>query len=216
LLATVIDNLQGLHAQVGTHAESNRFLGPALAAAHQGMELAQRLRLFSHDRSPGNSAIDVGAAVAGMAPLLKRTFPPGYRMELETPDAPIWVKADPVALESALINLAVNARDAMPGGGELTIRVTLALLGDTAARELEVEPGPHAKLQVSDTGTGMDDATASRAFEPFFTTKSMRAGGGLGLAMVYGFAKRSQGAVRIESTPGHGTSVTLWLPCVET
>jgi signal transduction histidine kinase len=215
LLTDVVANLSNLQRELGDDAATARFLAPAIASARQGIDLAQRLRMFSHERSLGGAPIDVSATVAGMEPLLRRTMPARYRLSIEPPDAPLWVEADPVTLEGALINLAVNARDAMPLGGELQVRVTLALLSDRAAHDLELAPGRYAKLVVSDTGDGMDEATASRAFEPFFTTKASRAGGGLGLAMVYGFAKRSRGAARIESTPGHGTAATLWLPCVE-
>jgi PAS domain S-box-containing protein len=214
VLADVVDHLTGLQHDL-EDADAQRRIAPALASAQRGMELAQRLLLFSRQRTIEDTSADVGAAVARLLPQLRRALPPAIRLEVEPPSAPTWAKADAVALESALLNIALNASDAMPQGGELRIRVTMAFVADREARELGLDPGQYAKVTVRDTGKGMDESVARRAFEPFFTTKSAGAGNGLGLAMVYGFVTRSHGAVRVDSTPGYGTSVALWLPWIE-
>jgi CheY-like chemotaxis protein len=151
--------------------------------------------------------------VTDMAEMLRRTL--GETIEVETVIAGgLWnTLADPAQVESTLLNLALNARDAMPDGGRLTIEITNAVLDETyARRETEVEPGQYVLLAVSDTGAGMSQETLTRVFEPFFTTKGEEKGTGLGLSMVYGFVKQSNGHVQIYSEPGHGTTVKIYLP----
>jgi CheY-like chemotaxis protein len=148
-----------------------------------------------------------------MADLLRRTL--GEAIEVETIVAGgLWnTLADPAQVESAILNLALNARDAMPGGGRLTVEITNAVLDETYARSArDVTPGQYVMLAVSDTGEGMSEETKARVFEPFFTTKAEGKGTGLGLSMVYGFVKQSSGHIQIYSEVGHGTTVKIYLP----
>ena len=190
-----------------------RMVERAAAGAERAAVLTQRLLAFSRRQPLAPRAIDPNRLVAGMSDLLHRTL--GETIEVhtvETPDA--WpIEVDVNQMENALLNLAVNARDAMPGGGRLTIEVANSRIEpDSAERGEDVTPGPYVLIAVSDTGEGMDPATLSRAIEPFFTTKDVGRGTGLGLSMVYGFIKQSGGHMRVHSEPGAGTSVQLYLP----
>jgi len=180
----------------------------------RGSELTQRLLAFSRQQPLRPRPIDVATLVTGMSDLLARTL--GETIEIETIAAPdLWpASADPGQVETALLNLAINARDAMiEGGKKLTIECANVRL-DAAYVELnpEAAEGDYVMLAVSDTGTGMSAQTKLHAFEPFFTTKDVGEGSGLGLSMVYGFAKQSGGHVVIYSELGHGTTVKLYLP----
>jgi CheY-like chemotaxis protein len=147
----------------------------------------------------------VAPLIQNMRPLLRNVLGPGITKQFELDDAMIPVMADPTQLEVAVLNLAINARDAMPGGGMLTFLTRpVSVVGDP-----DVEDGEYLELCISDTGLGMPAEVAERAFEPFFTTKEVGKGTGLGLSMVYGMARQSGGAARIESTPGKGTAVKL-------
>ena len=181
-----------------------RFAEAVVQASSRAAALTGQLLAFARRQPLQPEAIDVNALIRGMIDLLDRTI--GERIEVRTllaPDA-CTVEADRTQLESALLNIAVNARDAMPGGGLLTIRTAVSI---------EAGHGRMIALSVSDSGVGMDEDTLSRAFEPFFTTKMTGKGTGLGLSQVYGFASQSGGEVRIVSEPGEGTVVTLLLPC---
>ncbi|MEP6588633.1 MAG: ATP-binding protein, partial [Polaromonas sp.] len=145
--------------------------------------------------------------------LLKRTLPANITVTTTPMDDPVYAMTDAQQLENALLNLALNARDAMPDGGQLTIGASCVQLGLAQVADFDVAPGRYVALTVSDTGTGMDAATQARASEPFFTTKRFGSGSGLGLSMVYGFAKQSGGGIRIQSALGEGCVVTLVLPC---
>ena len=160
--------------------------------------------------------IDVNSLVNGMSELLNRSL--GETISVETVrGAGLWkIEADANALESAILNLAVNARDAMPQGGRLTIETTNAYVDEAyAVAHAEVVSGQYVLISVSDTGVGMDSETMRRAFEPFFTTKPVGQGTGLGLSQVYGFVKQSGGHVKIYSEPGEGTTVKIYLPRLE-
>ena len=147
-----------------------------------------------------------------MARLIRRSMPGNISIVTSSKAPDLTAMADPHQLESALLNLALNARDAMPNGGELRIESSLEVLEGGPAADLELQPGPYAQIAVSDNGTGMDGATR-RVFEPFFTTKKFGMGSGLGMAMVYGFIKQSGGGVGIRSRQAVGTTVALVLPC---
>jgi signal transduction histidine kinase len=150
-----------------------------------------------------------------LADMLRRTLDQRIRIEVEIPPVGVAVRADPGQLESALLNIAINARDAMPGGGMLRFRVEFcAILPETVAAEVgaETPADRFVAIAIEDSGTGMTSEARERAFEPFFTTKEVGRGTGLGLSTVYGFARQSQGAVALESTLGRGTIVTLYLP----
>jgi CheY-like chemotaxis protein len=157
-------------------------------------------------------SVDASALVHSLADMLRRTIDQRIRIAVETPTSPLVCLADPGQLESALLNIAINARDAMPEGGTLTFRVAPSMLAPSPDAAGEEAPAEHVDIAIADTGTGMSEAVLERAFEPFFTTKEAGRGTGLGLSTVYGFAKQSNGAVRLDSTPGAGTTVTLVLP----
>jgi CheY-like chemotaxis protein len=180
--------------------------------ARRAAALTQRLLSFSR-RAPLNPAsIDINQLLRGMEELLRRTL--GETIELEfVVGGGVWpTYVDPGQLETVIINLAVNARDAMPNGGRLTIETSNSYLDEAyASTHSEVAPGQYVMLAVTDTGTGMPADVAERAFDPFFTTKGPAGGTGLGLSQVYGFVKQSGGHVKIYSEVGHGTSVKIYL-----
>ncbi len=159
---------------------------------------------------------DVGRLISNFAGLLRRTLGETIALEILAPPSPQLTVVDAAQLQNALLNLAINARDAMPRGGRLTIDVSPAKLdADYAQMYPEVRTGRYVLIAVSDTGSGMSEAVRRRAFEPFFTTKPMGAGTGLGLSMVYGFVKQSGGHIQIYSEMGHGTSVRIFLPVAD-
>ena len=214
LLQIVSGNLdllrQKLPADV-THLR--RYADRAFTGADRAATLTQRLLAFSRRQPLAPKALDINRLIPGMSELLHRTL--GETIEIEAVLAPrLWtVEADPNQLENAILNLAINARDAMPEGGKLTIETQNTHLDHAyAAQNPEVAVGQYAVICISDTGTGMDDETATKAIEPFFTTKEVGRGTGLGLSMVYGFVKQSGGHIKIYSEPGEGTTVKMYLP----
>jgi PAS domain S-box-containing protein len=210
LLAVVMGNTELLEDRLGS---DDKPLNAILRAATRGAELTERLLAFSRQQPLRPQVIDLGELVSGMSGLLTRTL--GEAIDIETKAAPgLWdASADPGQVENALLNLALNARDAMPGGGKLTIGCENAHLDKAyAAQNPEVVVGDYAVLAVSDNGTGMSAEVQAHAFEPFYTTKDVGQGSGLGLSMVYGFAKQSGGHASIYSNKGQGTTVKLYLP----
>jgi PAS domain S-box-containing protein len=184
-------------------------------AAERGVRLAQRMLAFARKQPLETRALDVNQIVTGLVAMLRQTL--GEDIGIETALAPdLWcASADPSRLEDAILNLAVNARDAMPKGGRLLLETANVQLDEHYAQDnTEVAPGDYVAVIVTDSGTGMTPEVAQRAFEPFFTTKGVGQGTGLGLSMVYGFAKQSRGHAKIYSEPGHGTSVRIYLPRV--
>jgi len=182
-----------------------------LAAMH-GEDLTGHLLAFSRRRLLNPQPVDVNALVDGIVRLLGRTLGAAIRIITEpSPDAGVAF-VDPNALEAAVLNIALNARDAMPDGGSLTIRTSHREVVTASAVDDDLQPGAYAALALEDTGSGMAPDVVARAVEPFFTTKTGGHGTGLGLSMVYGFAKQSGGSVTIASKPGAGTTVTLFLP----
>jgi CheY-like chemotaxis protein len=174
--------------------------------------LTQRLLAFSRRQPLNPKPVEANTLLSGMTDLLHRTL--GEATEVLTVQgAGLWrIEVDPVELESAILNLALNARDAMPRGGRLTIETANADIDHGDSEFREVLPGPYVIISVSDTGVGMNAEDISRAFEPFFTTKPVGEGTGLGLSQVYGFVKQSGGHVKIDSEVGQGTSVKIYLP----
>ncbi|MDZ7769926.1 MAG: PAS domain-containing protein [Woeseiaceae bacterium] len=182
-------------------------------AAHRGAELTHRLLAFARRQPLEPKSLDLGELIASIDPLLRRTL--GEHFDIKTVKADnLWLaSADPAQLEGALLNLAINARDAMPGGGRLTIETgNVDLSTDYVAPYPDLEAGQYIMLAVSDTGSGIPAEDLARVFEPFYTTKEVGKGTGLGLSMVYGFAKQSRGHVNIYSEVGQGTTVKLYLP----
>ncbi|MCZ6742210.1 MAG: PAS-domain containing protein [Alphaproteobacteria bacterium] len=210
LLAVIMGNTELLLDEIG---HDNEKADAVLRAATRGAELTQRLLSFSRRQPLFPRPVDLGALADGLLDLLKRTL--GETIEVSTDIAPgLWLaQADPGQVENALMNLALNARDAMPGGGKLTIAcANVALDDDFLAENFEVVADDYVVLAVGDTGTGMAEEVLAHAIEPFYTTKEVGKGSGLGLSMVYGFAKQSRGHVVIDSEEGKGTTVSLYLP----
>ncbi|RYY05217.1 MAG: response regulator, partial [Alphaproteobacteria bacterium] len=179
--------------------------------AQRAATLTQRLLAFSRRQPLQPKPLDLNGLVQGMLDLMRRTLGEAVRIETALADGLWVVEVDANQLENALLNLAVNARDAMPMGGTLTIGTANGVI-DGAEAGFETSPGDYVVLTVSDTGTGMSQATMARVFEPFFTTKEAGKGTGLGLSMVYGFVKQSGGHLQVESELGQGTRLTLFLP----
>lgn len=213
LLQVVIGNLEILQRNLPDTGRSRRSAQNAMTGAKRAATLTQRLLAFSRRQPLAPKSLDINRLVADMSDLLLRTL--GETIEIETVLAGgIWqVEADPNQLENVLLNLALNARDAMAGGGKLTIETGNAHLDDAYhSKNLEARAGQYVAISISDTGSGMDKETLERAFEPFFTTKEVGKGTGLGLSMVYGFVKQSGGHVKIYSEAGEGTTVKIYLP----
>lgn len=213
LLTVVIGNLVTLHERYPDDPNISEYVVPALKASRRGSSLIKRLLAFARRQPLLPKAVDIADLVEDTLSLLQRTLPANITVKTSPLEAPLFAMTDAQQLENALLNLALNARDAMPDGGQLTIRATRLMLSAGQVADFDVVPGCYVALSVSDTGTGMDAATQARASEPFFTTKRFGAGSGLGLSMVYGFAKQSGGGLRIQSALGEGCVVTLVLPC---
>ena len=213
LLQVVSGNLQLLARDLAADARAERRIANALAGVERGSKLATQLLAFGRRQALAPKVVDIGRFVSGMDDLLRRTL--GESVEMETIVATgLWnTFIDPAQIESALLNLALNARDAMDGTGRLTIEVGNAVLDEDYARShVDVLPGHYVALAVTDTGSGIAPDVLDHVFEPFFSTKPEGAGSGLGLSMVYGFVKQSGGHVKIYSEVGHGTTVRLYLP----
>jgi PAS domain S-box-containing protein len=190
-----------------------RVIGNARTGAQRAAALTQRLLAFSRRQPLSPKPLDVNKFVAGAVDFLQRSL--GETVHVEAVGGGgLWsIEADPNELEAALLNLALNARDAMPDGGKLTIETSNAFLDEDYCRQNpEVAPGQYVLISVSDTGIGMTKDIVDRAFEPFFTTKTVGQGTGLGLSQVYGFVKQSGGHIKIYSEPGHGTAIKIYLP----
>ncbi|UAK23131.1 hybrid sensor histidine kinase/response regulator [Sphingomonas nostoxanthinifaciens] len=214
LLTGMMGNLELLQARIarGRVDDIDRFILAAQGAGRRAASLTQRLLAFSRRQTLDPKPIDVNRLIGGMEELLARTVGPTTMVEV-VGAAGLWpANIDAGQLENALLNLSINARDAMPDGGRLTIETANKWLDDRAAKERDLIPGQYLSVCVTDTGSGMSAETIGRAFEPFYTTKPIGQGTGLGLSMVYGFARQSGGQVRIYSEVGSGTTVCIYLP----
>ena len=212
LLTVIIGNLEMLEGKLTTPLQ-RELTTEALEAADLGARLTARLLAFARRSQLEPESINLNSFVVSLTDMLHRTL--GATIYLSNALTPnLWsVRVDPSQVESAIVNLAVNARDAMSAGGRLLIETdNVAVDADMAERLDGLAPGDYVRLSVSDTGSGMPEAVRERAFEPFFTTKEQGRGTGLGLSMIYGFAKQSSGLATIESTEGKGTTVTIYLP----
>ncbi len=197
----------------GRTEDAGRFIEGARKTVGRASALTNRLLAFSRRQSLQPKSVNLDSLVEGMAELIRRAVGPAIAVDLRLGDG-VWpVLCDPNQLESVLLNLAINARDAMADGGQLTVATRLARLSavDVAGQD-GAQPGDYAEVAVTDTGTGMDAATVEHVFEPFFTTKPIGQGTGLGLSQLYGFVRQSNGVVCIDSAPGRGTTVRLYLP----
>jgi signal transduction histidine kinase/ActR/RegA family two-component response regulator len=213
LLTVVMANLELVRSRLPADSDVRTRIERAMWGANRGAALTQQLLAFARKQTLAPMPIDLSAMLPDMVGLLRRTL--GEHIEVRTVDAAgLWAAmADPAQVESTLLNLSLNARDAMPGGGRLTIEVANKVLdADYARGHAEVAPGDYVMLAVSDTGSGMPSDVLTRVFEPFFTTKEEGRGTGLGLAMVHGFVKQSGGHINIYSEVGEGTTVRIYLP----
>ncbi|TYC60598.1 PAS domain S-box protein [Rhodobacterales bacterium] len=214
LLAILMGNLLSLGRAEGPvdKKDLESRVAPMLEATKRGSDLIQRLLAFSRGKAIDPQVVPLKKVLETTARLLEGSLPSDILLRVEADDAAVGARIDPVQMETALVNLAFNARDAMPGGGTLTMTLAQEDLGRQEAAKLGVPQGAYGLIRVSDTGTGMDDETRLQIFEPFFTTKSFGTGSGLGLSMVYGFIRQSGGGLQVDSEPGAGTSLTLYLP----
>jgi signal transduction histidine kinase len=211
LLTAVVGHLELAQSRASNDPRTAALLQAALRAAGRGAALTRHLLAFARRQHLDPRPVDISAAIDGAEKILRQTIGPEIRLVIGSEHGiyPAW--ADPNQLELAILNLALNARDAMPGGG--TLRIGAENRGkERAVAPADLPPGDYVVVSVSDTGTGMDPEVRARAFEPFFTTKQPGRGSGLGLSIVHGFAAQSGGSVQIISAPGEGTTVGLWLP----
>jgi len=208
LLTVVLGNLMLAMSRDGD--QSKGLLRSALEAAERGVSLVQHLLAFARKQRLDPQSVNLRGLLAGMEGLLRSTLGPQTLLVVASDSdlAPAHVDAN--QLELAILNLTINARDAMPGGG--TLRIELRNRRGEQALPGGLSPKDYVIVSITDTGTGMDEETIDQAFDPFFTTKAIGSGSGLGLPMVQGFAVQSEGAVQIRSKPGEGTTVELWLP----
>jgi PAS domain S-box-containing protein len=216
LLQGISGSLEMLKARIGQRrtVEAERFVASAMAGVERAAALTHRLLAYSRKQALDPKQVDANQLVAGMEDLVRRTVGPGIQVAVVLAGGLWTTLCDAHQLENALLNLAINARDAMPDGGRLTIETANSHLDKAYARsqDNELQPGQYILVSVTDTGTGMPVTVVKKAFEPFFTTKPVGQGTGLGLSMLYGFAKQSRGHARIHSEVGQGTTVNLYLP----
>ena len=214
LLAAISGSLEVMQMRIaqGRTGEIDRFMMAAKGAVRRAAALTHRLLAFSRRQTLDPKPTDANRLVADMEELVRRTIGPGIQLSVAGASGLWSTLVDPNQLENALLNLCLNARDAMPDGGRLTIATANETLDELEARERDLPPGPYVSVSVTDTGVGMPPDVAAKAFDPFFTTKPLGAGTGLGLSMTYGFARQSGGQVRIRSEPGSGTTMCLYLP----
>jgi PAS domain S-box-containing protein len=208
LLMAVMGNLELLRKRMPDDPRLHRLIDGALQGAERGASLTQRLLAFARQQDLRAVSVDLGALIRGMIDLLERSLGPRVALRLDIPEALPAARIDPNQLELAVLNLAINARDAMPDGGSIEIRVAEY----RPSRDPVLKSGAYLKLQVIDTGTGMTPEILKRAVEPFFSSKPLGKGTGLGLSMVHGLAVQLGGALQLESQPGKGTTATLVLP----
>jgi len=214
LLAGIGGNLELLELRIGQGrvAGLDRYIGGAQDATRRAASLTQRLLAFSRRQTLDPRPTDVNRLIAGLEDLIRRTVGPSIEVEVVGAGGLWLTRVDTSQLENALLNLAINARDAMAGRGRITIETANKWLDDRAARDRELPPGQYVSLCVTDTGSGMTPDIVAKAFDPFFTTKPIGQGTGLGLSMIHGFVRQSGGQVRIYSEPGKGTTMCLYFP----
>ncbi|WP_041929305.1 hybrid sensor histidine kinase/response regulator [Methylorubrum extorquens] len=214
LLAGISGSLELMQTRMlqGRLTDVDRYMTAAQGAAKRAAALTHRLLAFSRRQTLDPKPTDVSRLAMGMHELIQRTVGPGILVEVVGATGAWPALVDPPQLENALLNLCINARDAMPDGGIITIETANKWMDERAARQHDMPEGQYLSLAVTDTGTGMPPGVVARAFDPFFTTKPIGEGTGLGLSMIYGFAQQSGGQVRIYSEVGQGTTVCIYLP----
>jgi PAS domain S-box-containing protein len=213
MLTVISGNTETLVASLKEQPELQRTARLIDDAAERCAELIQHLLAFARKQPLQPRDVDINAAIADIAKLLRPTLGEQIQIETALQQGPMTSHIDPSRLTNAVLNMAINARDAMPNGGKLLLETHRVVLDEAYAQaNPDVRPGPYVMFAVSDTGTGMPQSVQEKAFEPFFTTKEIGKGSGLGLSMVYGFVKQSGGHIKIYSEEGHGTTIKLYLP----
>ena len=213
ILMSIMGAADLLLMQLGRNDAATDEANEIKQAVDRGAGLTRQLLAFSRRQATRSRLFELGAVVRGMDTMLRRLMGPEIELEIVPPKAPVHVIADSGHIEQVVLNLVVNARDAMPHGGRITVKVEEIDLDEIAASALvEAEPGRYARLSVADTGTGIDEKTRGRLFEPFFTTKEQGKGTGLGLSIVYGIVKQSGGYITVASEPGRGATFLIYLP----
>jgi len=215
LLTVIVGNLDLIARHADDPARVRRSTAAAQRAASRGEALTQQLLMFARRQLLRPQTVDINRLLRDFEGLIRRAVGEAITLELELYPSLDRTRIDPMQFEAAILNLVINARDAMPGGGHIIVRTANDVLEPGAADiEADAQPGPYAVIAVTDTGAGIPAALLGKVFEPFFTTKDVGKGSGLGLSQVYGFVKESGGHVRVASTVGTGTTVALWLPRV--
>ena len=212
ILAVILGNLELLRIHVKDDSYARELVDAVLRAAFHGQDLTSDLLAFARRRQLNPEPIDINALIEGVVRLLMRTLGQRIRITTDLQEAARTALVDEAALEAAVLNVAINARDAMPQGGSLHISTSRLPVTREPSGDDDPAPGTYAVVAIQDTGCGMTGDVVARVFEPFFTTKAADGGTGLGLSMVYGFARQSGGSVTIESAPGKGTTVRILLP----
>ena len=212
ILTVILGSLTALADEPSAKPHVTEYINPAIDAARSGSELIKGLLSFSRKHPVETHVVDVNLLVRAVDKLVRRSLPETINLQTSLPPQRLTARLDANQLQNALVNLILNARDATEGRGDITLHCTAETLNAQQSARLHLPSGSYVCVQVLDDGCGMDAATRARVFEPFFTTKRPGEGNGLGMAMVFGFARQSGGTVDIASEPGNGTSVTLWLP----
>jgi PAS domain S-box-containing protein len=215
ILAIILGNVELLRLHFPKDSHAGEIIDAVTRATLHGKDLTGHLLAFAGRRLLHPQAVDVNTQVASLVRLLGRTLGANIRLTTETSRGAGTAFADPAALEAALLNVALNSRDAMPKGGALTVRTSTIEITTLPTTDEDLKPGSYALIEIEDTGVGMPPEVVARVFEPFFTTKTSGRGTGLGLSMVYGFARQSGGTVTIDSAVGRGTTLRMYLPLVE-
>lgn len=215
LLSVILGSSEFLLAETPADDSRRADLEEIRAAGERAAALTRQLLAFGRRQAVDPKVVDMADVVQRIEPMVRRLLQPDILLNVSSNSSSCLVKADGSQLDQLLMNLVVNARDAMPNGGRLTVQVSVAELDESSFGDTVVRPGRYVRLIVADTGVGMDEATKARAFEPFFTTKGVGEGTGLGLAMVYGIVNQCGGYIWLHSEPGAGTSFKIYLPCIQ-
>jgi len=215
LLSVILGSSEFLLADTPVGDPRRADLEEIRAAGERAAALTRQLLAFGRRQAVDPKVVDMADVVQRIEPMVRRLLPPDILLNVSSHSSSCLVKADGSQLDQLLMNLVVNARDAMPNGGRLTVQVSVAELDESSFGDTVVRPGRYVRLIVADTGVGMDEATKARAFEPFFTTKGVGEGTGLGLAIVYGIVNQCGGYIWLHSEPGAGTSFKIYLPCIQ-
>ncbi len=212
LLTVILGNLRALKDKIGAAELIQDNLDPAIHAGDRGADLTRRLLTFAREQPLAAKAVDVEACVIGLSKILRRSLPSSIEVSTRLRGLPPLAFVDPGQLENALLNLALNARDAISGNGRIVFAIAEETLCDESAGPRGIAPGRYVSIVVEDDGSGIGGEDLPRVFDPFYTSKPFGSGSGLGLSMVYGFVRQSQGSIQLDSRPGEGTRVTLLLP----